>query len=374
MFHLCTLRYKIDLEDSGKETDAEYLRQKVSHILNRNLNIKLRDNLSKPQRQALVQMKNNKGTTIYQFDTGSGFVVLSEKNAMQKIEEQLGKAKIAENYPTLKFTNKIQRILCQLRKEKKFTDREYFQIYPSDPIPPRLYGTIKAHKPEKNYPMRTTMPTIRTPAYGISKYLVEIIQPTLNKNNNKIQNSTSFVHEEKDWKIEPTEIQMSYDVVNLYSSVPLDRSIQVIVEFLQDDHAELKKTTKLNLTDIQQLLELCLSECYFLYNNIIWTLGNSGPTGLSIMVVLSECYLQRIEHISITQALTLNLAPKTFKRFVDDSHARFNNRAQSLQFLDILNSQDPSIQYTIEFENENKQLSFLDLTITNTSDNSLISK
>ena len=92
---------------------------------------------------------------------------------------------------------------------------------------------------------------------------------------------------------------------------------------------------------------------------------NSGPIGLSIMVVvLSECYLQRIEHISITQAHNLNLAPKTFKRFADDSHARFDNREQSLQFLDILNSQDPSTQYTIEFENEEKQLNFLDVTIT----------
>ena len=101
---------------------------------------------------------------------------------------------------------------------------------------------------------------------------------------------------------------------------------------------------------------MCLSECYFLYNNVIWTLENPGPIGLSIMVVLSECYLQRIENISITQALNLNLAPKTFKRFVSDNHARFNNREQSLQFLDILNSQDPSIQYTIKFKNENKCL------------------
>ena len=108
----------------------------------------------------------------------------------------------------------------------------------------------------------------------------------------------------------------------------------------------------------------------FLCNNVIWTLENSGSIVLSIMVVLSECYFQRIEHISITQALTLNLAPKTFKRFVDDSHARFNTREQSLQFLDILNSQDPSIQYMIQFENENKQLSFLDVTITSTSNNS----
>ena len=49
--------------------------------------------------------------------------------------------------------------------------------------------------------MRTIVSTIRTPAYGISKDLVQIIQPTLNKSNNKIQNSTSFVHEKKDWKI-----------------------------------------------------------------------------------------------------------------------------------------------------------------------------
>ena len=32
--------------------------------------------------------------------------------------------------------------------------------------------------------------------------------------------------------------------------------------------------------------------------------------------------------------------------------------------------QDPSIQYTIEFENESRQLSFLDVTITNTGNNS----
>ena len=95
---------------------------------------------------------------------------------------------------------------------------------------------------------------IGTPAYGKSKYLVEIIQPTLNKNN-KIQNSTLFEHERKDWQIEPTETQVSLDVVNLYPSVLLDRSVQVIVEFLQDDSAELKKRTKLNLTNNQQLLD-----------------------------------------------------------------------------------------------------------------------
>ena len=95
-----------------------------------------------------------------------------------------------------------------------------------------MYGKIKALKPEKNYRMRTIVSTIGTPAYGISKYLVKIIQSTLNKNNNKIQNSTSFLHEARDWKIEPAEIQVSYDIVNLYPSVSLNKLIKVIAEFL----------------------------------------------------------------------------------------------------------------------------------------------
>ena len=114
-----------DLENSSKETDAECLRQKISHILNRNLNIKLRDNLSKPQRKVLVQMKNNKDTTIYPFDKGSGFVVLSEKNAMQKIENWKKKnsrkwsnievhQQNPENIMSTKKTKKVYRIFLNI--------------------------------------------------------------------------------------------------------------------------------------------------------------------------------------------------------------------------------------------------------------------
>ena len=98
---------------------------------------------------------------------------------------------------------------------------------------------------------------------------------------------------------------------------------------------------KLTLVDIYQLIELCVSECYFLFNNLIWRLYNSGPIGLSIMVALSECYLQR---------LAFNISPKTFKHYVDDSHTRLDNKEKSLQFLEILHKQESSIQYTIEFE------------------------
>ena len=82
---------------------------------------------------------------------------------------------------------------------------------------------------------------------------------------------------------------------------------------------------------MHHLIELCVSECYFLYNNLICKLYNSGPISLSIMVVLSECYFQGLEEKSIALFFALNVSLTTFKRYVDDSHARFENKQKSLQ-------------------------------------------
>ena len=213
--------------------------------------------------------------------------------------------------------------------------------------------------------MRTIVSTIGTPPYGISKHLVEIIQPTLNKNEHKVINSRSFVEEAKTWDIDQNEVQVSYDVVNLYPSVPIDKSIDVILGQLKNDYEDFRRRTKLTLKDIHLLIELCVSECYFIWDNFIWKLLNSGPIGLSIMVILSESYLQHIEHQSLETALIHQICPKSFKRYVDDSHARFQNKNNSEKFLNILNNQDPLIQYTIEYENNEKELNFLDLTIKN---------
>ena len=118
---------------------------------------------------------------------------MTNDTAKEKIEEQLGKTTKAKIDPTSRLTNKIQKKLCKLREENKFTDKTYFELYPSDLIPPSLYDTIKAHKPEKNFPMRVIVSTIGTPPYEISKYLVDIIQLTLNKNHHKVKGSRSFV-------------------------------------------------------------------------------------------------------------------------------------------------------------------------------------
>ena len=71
----------------------------------------------------------------------------------------------------------------------------------------------------------------------------------------------------------------------------------------------------------------------------------------------------------MAEAFTIQIQPKTFKRYLDDSHAGFTSKHHPNTFQEFLNKQDPAIQYTIQYENENKFLNFLDINITNTINN-----
>ena len=181
-----------------------------------------------------------------------------------------------------------------------------------------------------------------------------------------LRNIYSFVEEAKEWNISPNETQTSFDVVNLYPSVSIDEAVAVIIEILNNDIDDLRKRAKLTLTDIQKLIELCLSSNYFIFDNRVRILKNSGPIGLALMVVISEAFLQRLEDKAIQEALATNLAPLTYKRYVDDSHARFEIVHESHSFLNILNKQNRAIQYTMEKEDQSQKLNFLDVTIINT--------
>ena len=77
--------------------------------------------------------------------------------------------------------------------------------------------------------------------------------------------------EAKTWEISPQEVQISHDIVNLYPSVPLKEARDKTLDMLIKDK-EYEQKTKLIVTGIQILIDLCLSRCYFLWNNKIYAL------------------------------------------------------------------------------------------------------
>ena len=350
-----------NLDYNNKNTVAQTLRQDVMKALKTAKPPK--NNLTKEQRQALKELKSNDTNAIYPFDKGSGLVLIPKEQAIEKLREQIGDSRIVEKDPTDAFARKIQ---AEVRKVKtKLTKTQYRDIYPSDPIAPRMYGAIKAHKPEKNYPMRIIVSTIGTANHGLSKFLVDLIQPTLNDNDTRLLNSRKFVATASEWDVDPSEVQVSYDVVNLYPSIPIEAACKVVLDMLSNDE-EFQSRRSLSILQVDALIKLCLSKCYFVWDNEIHMLENSGPIGLSLMVVMAEAFLQHHEkhaiEIATTQTPPIHL--KSFLRYVDDSHARFDSDEQADKFLEILNTQDESIKYTIERESD-EGLNFLDVNIKN---------
>ena len=56
---------------------------------------------------------------------------------------------------------------------------------------------------------------------------------------------------------------VSFDAINLHPSVPIKKATNAIMEILSNDSNDLKSRTKLTLSDIKTLIDLCLKKCYF---------------------------------------------------------------------------------------------------------------
>ena len=133
-----------------------------------------------------------------------------------------------------------------------------------------------------------------------------------------------------------------------------------IVKMMLKSDASLKQTTKLTVDDIKQLIELCLSKCYFLWNYKIYLLKSSAPIGLALMVVMAEAFQQYYVKYAIEEASrqTPPVARKSFLRYVDDSHAWLPMTTRLHSKRSWTNKKN--IKYTIETKHE-KSLQFLDL-------------
>ena len=152
-FWTCMIESQVlKLESGKKDTSAENLGQTVSKILSKTIGKKQQNNLSKAQRTALKQLKNGEQMKVYPFDKGRGFALLNDIDSISKMEEQLGKSKIIDCDPTNFLAGKFQRHLRKLREEGKFDKKTFSLIYPSDCIPPRLYGTLKGINQRKTTP------------------------------------------------------------------------------------------------------------------------------------------------------------------------------------------------------------------------------
>ncbi|KAJ8912099.1 hypothetical protein NQ315_005435 [Exocentrus adspersus] len=199
----------------------------------------------------------------------------------------------------------------------------------------------------------------------ISNLITEGQYTKLNKDPTK--NTPHFIEKLTTININSTELLVSFDVVSLFTNVPVDKTLSIVRNKLENDN-NLKDRTKLNVSAFMELLTLCIKTTYFQLENDFYQQDFGMAMGSSLSPIMSNIFMEHFEETYVKSYIN---KPKIWWRYVDDVFSIWPHGQDNLtDFLNFLNNIEPTIKFTLELE-ENNKLPFLDVMISkNTEINS----
>ena len=271
--------------------------------------------------------------------------------------------KVLKKDPTKKTERDMNGILLKMKREGTIGEKLYRHLHSSDGLPYRFYGLPKIHK--NGNPLRPIVSFISSPTYNLSKYVAKILKPLTGNSAYTVKNSTEFCEGVADINLPDDDELVSFDVVSLFTSIPVDVAVNVAHNRLVNDE-NLQERTTLPVTDIIELLDFCLSTTNFQYDHKHYKQIHGTAMGTLVSAVMANMVMEDLEERALT---TLTNQPLYWKRFVEDvcTTTKIDN---TQTFLEHLNSIEPCIKFTIERESEGK-IAFLDCMLHHQEDGRL---
>jgi len=225
-------------------------------------------------------------------------------------------------------------------------------IKPSCEVIPRIYGLPKIHK--EGVPLRPIVNTIGSPTYELAKYVAKLLKPLVGNTDSFIKDSNDFVKLIKNKRVDKDDILVSFDVVSLFTKIPLDEAVHVI------KMATNPETTK--------LAEICLRSTFFSFQDHYYEQISGVAMGSPLSPIVANLYMEYFERKALN---SYPLRPAWWKRFVDDTNLNWTHgKAELEKFFSDLNSISSEIKFTMELE-ENGKIPFLDVLISRKEDGTL---
>ena len=113
------------------------------------------------------------------------------------------------------------------------------------------------------------MSFVSSATYNLSKFLKNVLSPLVGTTKYSVKNSKEFVDLLSSIKIKDFESQASFDVVSLFTSVPIDLARSVVLKRLSSDCTVVDRTD-LCVDDIIKAFDVCMEVTFFVYNQTIY--------------------------------------------------------------------------------------------------------
>lgn len=228
-----------------------------------------------------------------------------------------------------------------------------------NPQAPKLYGLIKLHK--INHPIRPVVSFISSPVATLAQKLNKILINNINFSPKfTLKNSYDLIEKTKNIKLPNNSKFVSFDVTNLFTKVPVKETIDIIKNLLTQ-----KTVNPVVASEILNLLEICISKNYFIFNNKLYNQTDGLAMGNPLSPLLADIFMDNLEN-KISKLNNFKNCLYWF-RYVDDILIAFTGTDRQLnKFFKEVNNIHPQIKFTMEVETD-KCINFLDLTIKNCS-------
>ena len=210
----------------------------------------------------------------------------------------------------------------------------------------------KIHK--QNIPLRQVVSMIKTPPYGLAKYLDNIIKPCI-PSQHMLSSSTEFIDKVTNIDLPDNYCLVSFDIVSLFTNVPLTEAIDLACSYVYQDDSQTKP--RYSIEHFKRLLQYATSG-EFLYQDKLYRQTDGVAMGSPLAPTLANLFLAHLENDFLKSCD----APIAYWRYVDDIFCVFDVSKQKPDtFLNLLNSQHDNLSFTIDVGP--KALPFLDIQV-----------
>lgn len=220
-----------------------------------------------------------------------------------------------------------------------------------------LYILPKLHKPK--FKVRPIISNIDHPTENISKFLHKTLLSTAKSAPTYIGNSQELINILKTTKTNQNSIIITADITSLYTNIPTKTAIKHVTTMYNQHN--LKNKQKLKTNTIMTLLNNCLNNNIFTFDNQHFLQINGTAMGTTMAPTYANCYLKSLEeswkqrHPQFQQYILL------FKRYIDDLILIYDNSNNDLEtFIKQLEKCYQPLEITIE---SGKKCNYLDLTL-----------
>ncbi|KFD49721.1 hypothetical protein M513_09418 [Trichuris suis] len=104
-------------------------------------------------------------------------------------------------------------------------------------------------------------------------------RPLTGSRASAVKNSKEFCAEIKSLRSDPSDILVSYDVKDLFTSIPMDAMLDALEKLLDMD-STLAQRTSLKTFHVNKLVSFCMKEAnYFLFHELFYMQKGGAPMG-----------------------------------------------------------------------------------------------